>query len=383
MRNLGRWLLSGAIVALTPVALAQDGDVDEVIEGADLDSMSGEQIKRAISEQGRPQQGPPEQGTAGREQGTPTGREQGTPAGREQRRQQQGPPRQEGLPGDEDLDDVIDAVRDQQQAIPEETSVRPTTPDAGREIQDAVDAEVTPLARQITEEQQEWSRLSPEEQQRRLDEARRSLREFADRVGREDASYADTLRRVAESSDGTVAPTGSLGYGSPLRPVRSYDPSGETGLGGNGEGQARWWEKLLATVVEGVAGGMRGYVATVRANELKARADRLALRAGIENRPYADARVRAAVEASGLSRMGYDKRLDDLLLGGHRSGSGGGLRAEPATPVTDVSIPRGPSKPIPRLPRVRDPITGAEKVMINMPLGADAVQPLVPVVRPR
>ena len=389
MRHLGkRLVLGGALLlapfVLAPVALAQEDDLDGVLEGADLDSLSPEQLKKALDQ---PQQGPPPVQQQGpppvQQQGPPRTQPQGPPRTQPQGppTQQQGPPRTDGSGAEvyDDLSDVLDAVREPQAQVTDETQVRPSTPQAGQEIDRQVQQEVAPLAAQITAEQREWSQLSPEEQARRLEEARRSLREFADRVATEDIGMANALRRVADGGEG-VSGIDSRSYGSPLSARRTYDPSGATGMGGDGSGQARWWEKLLATLVEGVAGGLKGYVATTRMNELKARADRLALRAGIENRPYVDARVRQAVGNSGLSQMGYDKRLDDLLLGGNRSG--GPLRAEPApTPVTDVGLSRGPSKPVPRLPRVRDPITGAERVQINMQLGADPRQPLM--VSPR
>lgn len=380
--SLGRWLVLGGALVLAPVLLSSaafakgDDDLDDVL-GADLDSLTSDQIQKAIDEQ---RQGPPKQGTA---PGQPPVQQQGPP-----RQQQQGPPREQGRPQggtgaieDPDLSDVIDAMHDGSRAVTDETQVRPTTPQDGAEIDRQVQQEVAPLANDIVQQQRNWNNLTPEQQQAELDRAKRSLREYADSVARDDVGMAEALRRVADGPE-SVASVDSRGYGAPISARRTYDANGETTLGGDGSGQMRWWEKLLATLVEGVAGGVKGYVATTRMNELKARADRLALRAGIENRPYADARVRQAVDAAGLSRMGYDKRLDDLLLGGNRTGGGtGALRPEPVTPVTDVGVARGPSRPVPRLPRVRDPITGAEKVVINMPLGADPVQPLS--VRPR
>lgn len=365
-------LLSGLLV-VSPALAQEDPDLDESITNPE--SLSGEEWERLLKEQRRQEQ----------QQGTPDQREQRQQV---QQREQVQQPREQvqvqpgtpmtGVGEDHELDELLDGATADSQVVPDETQVRATTPQAGREIQAQIDEEIPARAEQIAREQEEWGQLTPDEQRRRLEEAKRSLREFAERVRTENAGMADALTRVANASEIDGSPVTARGYGVPVRPVRSYDPSGREELGGEGEGQARWWEKLLMKLIEGAAGAARAQVATVRMNELKARADRMALKASLQNRPFVDARIRQAVDSSSLARMGYDRRLDDVLLGGHRGGTGP-LRAEPApTPVTNV--PRGSAPRVaPRLPRVPDPITRVERPTVNLPLGVDPVT----VIRPR
>ena len=96
-----------------------------------------------------------------------------------------------------------------------------------REIQDAIDAEVTPLARQITEEQQEWSRLSPEEQQRRLDAARRSLREERQlilRLTEQSALVVQGTERTSPYLESELRELLATSPAAPGSPVRAPEP---------------------------------------------------------------------------------------------------------------------------------------------------------------
>lgn len=350
MRSGLRSLLLFSFILLPVPALAQEDD-DAIMEPDELGGASGAELQRRLFEQGNP---PPQQ------------QEQ------ERRPEQQQQQRPAGETDDKDLDELLDGVKADSQVVADETQVRPSSPQAGAEIQRQIDAEIGPAAEALAQEQEEWPRLSEDEQRRRLEEAKRSLRAYAERVRAENAGMADALTRIANETDG--APVDSYGYGVPVRPIRSYDAEGREELGGEGEGQARWWEKLLMKVIEVGAGALRAQAATVRMNELKARADRLALQGGLQNRAFVDSRIRQAVDNSGLARMGYDKRLDDVLLGGHRTG--GPLRAEPQpTPVTNLGGART-ARVVPRLPRVNDPITNKPIPTVNLPLGVDAVMPI-------
>lgn len=136
-----------------------------------------------------------------------------------------------------------------------------------------------------------------------------------------------------------------------------------------------------------MAEGLKG-LSERRANELRARNERIR-REYPNYRAYVDVESRRAIERSAFARAGgssrsYDRRLDDLILGPAR-GSGGNGSAPTSTAVRtglDVSTPgaaadlRSNTRPVARLPRVRDPVTGEERIVIDMPLGVDAVRPL-------
>lgn len=151
---------------------------------------------------------------------------------------------------------------------------------------------------------------------------------------------------------------------------------------GTPDSRMSWWQQLLLKSLEGVAEGIKG-LSERRANELKARNERIR-RNYPEYRAYVDYESRRAIERSAFSRAGgYDKRLDDLILGPARTTGNGGTTTTTAgnnaTPVRDVSSLNATSRtsrPIARLPRVRDPVTGEEKLIIDMPLGVDAVRPI-------
>lgn len=140
-----------------------------------------------------------------------------------------------------------------------------------------------------------------------------------------------------------------------------------------------WWQQLLIKSLEGVAEGLKG-LSERRANELKARNEKIR-RNYPEYRAYVDYESRRAIERSAFSRAGgYDKRLDGLILGPARTtGSGTTTTAGTSTSRPDLSslgATSRTSRPVARLPRVRDPVTGEEKLIIDMPLGVDAVRPL-------
>ena len=146
---------------------------------------------------------------------------------------------------------------------------------------------------------------------------------------------------------------------------------------GTPDSRMSWWQQLLVKSLEGVAEGLKGLTER-RANELKARTERIR-RNYPEYRAYVDYESRRAIERSAFSRAsGYDKRLDGLILGPAHSGNTTTATATTTTAGrTDLtSATSRTARPVARLPRVRDPVTGEEKLIIDMPLGVDAVRPI-------
>lgn len=170
---------------------------------------------------------------------------------------------------------------------------------------------------------------------------------------------------------------GSNGY----RPIRQP-------AAGTPDSRMSWWQQLLLKSLEGVAEGIKG-LSERRANELKARNERIR-RDYPAYRAYVDVESRRAIERSAFARAGAsggnpDRRLDDLILGPAR-GSGSGTtgsnptssagRIDVSTPGAAADIRSNATRPVARLPRVRDPVTGEERIVIDMPLGVDAVRPI-------
>jgi hypothetical protein len=179
---------------------------------------------------------------------------------------------------------------------------------------------------------------------------------------------------------------GASGYNDPSSMYSSYgyQPIGYAPNGMNMMGMP-WWEQLLLKSVEGVAAGLKG-LSERKANELKARTERLKAEYP-EHRAYIENESRRAIEKSAFARVGstgYDRRLDDLILGPARSGSGSSDSSSTSTssgtsrPLDTSTRNAGNSvrTPVARLPRRTDPVSGEERVVIDMPLGADPVRPL-------
>lgn len=175
-------------------------------------------------------------------------------------------------------------------------------------------------------------------------------------------------------------------YGDPYGMYGSngYDPIGYPSSG-TPESRMSWWQKLLLKSMEGVAEGVKG-LSERRANELKRREEKLR-KEYPEHRAYVEAETRARIERSAFARHGggtnYDKRLDDLILGPARSGATGGSSTSSGSTAsggttagnTDFRT-SGLNRPVARLPRLRDPVTNEERIVIDMPLGVDPVRPL-------
>lgn len=173
------------------------------------------------------------------------------------------------------------------------------------------------------------------------------------------------------------------GWGDPIPVDGTTAPADE---------RMSWWQKLTLTLLDAVHHGVK-QLANNRANELKLRAELLALSTDARYRPYVDFESRRAIENSAFARggAGYDTRLNDLMLGNNRpltatpSGTSGSSTTNTTTAARgggidrtnplNTGIPTTPIK-VTRLPRVRDPISGVERVVIDMPLGVDPVRPI-------
>jgi hypothetical protein len=172
------------------------------------------------------------------------------------------------------------------------------------------------------------------------------------------------------------------GWGDPIPVDGTTAPADE---------RMSWWQKLTLTLLDAVHHGVK-QLANNRANELKLRAELVALDTEARYRPYVDFESRRAIENSAFARggAGYDTRLNDLMLGNNRpltatpSGTSGATTTNTTaargggidrTNPLNTGIPTTPIK-VTRLPRVRDPISGVERVVIDMPLGVDPVRPI-------
>lgn len=253
-------------------------------------------------------------------------------------------------------------------------------------------------------------------------EAQAATREAVRLAGESDGEFPDlsTVPGVVDGASGEVDDVATLASGGEVgpdgRPVSgttpgagrgsvwdnwnsSYsgygynDPSGvyssngyrpiRQPAAGTPDSRMSWWQSLLLKSLEGVAEGLKG-LSERRANELRARNERIR-REYPNYRAYVDVESRRAIERSAFARAGgssrsYDRRLDDLILGPAR-GSGSPASTSSSAGL-DVSTPgvssdiRSNTRPVARLPRVTDPVTGEERIVIDMPLGVDAVRPI-------
>lgn len=259
--------------------------------------------------------------------------------------------------------------------------------------------------------------IPPPELKRQIDKQIADLAARSDAVGDElfvelasaNASNAEIERRIQEAEtryrdlsmqvnqlalrmEGEEEPApraqGPRGYGTPLvlgagsSPMadlrnRPYDPLRVVGKADpQGRQQLKWWEELLVQLAAGVSDVLK-VLSEKRTNGLKAEADSIALGTDPRYRPYVDAEVRKAVSASAmgsnLRKGGADPRLNDLSLGGSttpapapnkiRSYEGSGASAAPPSAI-------GPMPTRYLLEVKRDPVTGVERPVVALPLGA-------------
>ncbi len=143
-----------------------------------------------------------------------------------------------------------------------------------------------------------------------------------------------------------------------------------------GEQQFDWWHGLARKALGGLPKGLK-LLGEKRVNALKSRADALAMSTERRFRGYANASVREVVESSRLGQPVFDRRLNDLFLGGND---------QARTPINSASDRRraarkGPvvnfdtREPVILLPRVRDPVTGRTRVVVDLPLGGPFTPP--------
>ncbi|MCO5171452.1 MAG: hypothetical protein M9894_34560 [Planctomycetes bacterium] len=212
------------------------------------------------------------------------------------------------------------------------------------------------------------------------------------------AGARDEVEAVAAEMDGEGRPiagatTGSPwdnfpsayanhGYSDPSGVYRSsgYEPINRPAAG-TPDGRLSWWQKLMLSSLEGVAEGLKG-LSERRANELRAREERIR-RDYPEYRAYVEVESRRAIERSAFARAGYDKRLDGLILGPAHNptptastpAAAGPYSNRPAD-LSTAGVREATRRPVARLPRKPDPVTGEERIVIDMPLGVDPVRPI-------
>jgi hypothetical protein len=159
---------------------------------------------------------------------------------------------------------------------------------------------------------------------------------------------------------------------------RGYDPNRPLPPDPRGQQQLKWWQQLLITLAQGIMDTLKD-LAEARTNSLKAESDALSLSTDAKYRPYVNASVRRAVGNSSLGRNAArrsDPRLNDLNF--RRTPTvakkTNTRRVQPTRRYTTNNSNSATFKPGPvkveLLPRVRDPITGREKPIVNLPLGA-------------
>ncbi|MGE0713095.1 MAG: hypothetical protein AB7N76_35250 [Planctomycetota bacterium] len=300
-----------------------------------------------------------------------------------------------GLSEEDDdlLDGALDAGKAKSAAVP--GSAAPGTAAAQTakieeppaQLKAKIDARVAELAARSDatgdELFEELTRMgaSSGEVERRLKEAQernKSLSKQIEELNRR-LSQGDEAR--VGSGYGTrveVAPTGN----SPLADYRvrssirdgldeRFDPNRPLPPDPRGQEQLKWWQRLLVTLAEGISEGLKT-LAEARTNSLKAEADALALSTDARYRPYVDASVRRAVSSSTLGRNASrtrDSRLDDLDFRKPAAATPVKPTQPAAARYDNTQIPDNASVKVELLPRVRDPITGREKPVVNLTLG--------------
>ena len=162
-------------------------------------------------------------------------------------------------------------------------------------------------------------------------------------------------------------------YGTPLSTSRPAAPAPSDAEAG--EDQFAWWQRLLLDGLDGSSQGLQ-QLRENRANSLKARADALTLSTDPAYRSYVNDSIRHSVDRTSFvssSSSSYDSRLDDLILGTQSRQQGGGdAGSDPLVSAADAN--QGgyhAAVRVERLPRERDPVTGEERIIVNMPLGVD------------
>jgi len=266
---------------------------------------------------------------------------------------------------DGDLDDLDSAPAPRREVLPRGVSAPPPA------IKNEVDARVAELAARADslgdELFEELARLpnADDEIKARIAEAQQREKDLAKEVERLSKQIQDEKEKKSV-----------IGYGAPValnkpsqpferlrgRPLRD-DPFGRS--------QFNWWQSLLGQLGQNVKANLRG-LSQARINMLKAEADSLALSQKPAHRAYVNLSIRRAVEGSALGRnlvRRSDPRLNDLYRGRPQQGNKAQpSKASKAANPLDLGSSREQVR-VELLPRVRDPITGLEKPIVNLTLG--------------
>lgn len=266
---------------------------------------------------------------------------------------------------DGDLDDLDSAPAPKAKPLPRGVAAPPAA------IKNEIDARVAELAARADdlgdELFEELSRLAnaDDEIKARIAEAEQREKDLAQEVER-------LSKQIQDKKDKKSV----IGYGAPVslnkpsqpferlrgRPLRD-DPFGRS--------QFNWWQALLGQLGQNVKANLRG-LSQARINALKVEADSLALGQKPAHRAYVNLSLRRAVEGSALGRnlvRRSDPRLNDLYRGRPQQGKAktAKARSKAANPL-DLGSSREQVR-VELLPRVRDPITGLEKPIVNLTLG--------------
>lgn len=273
--------------------------------------------------------------------------------------------------GTDDIDDLLDPELGE---VVDPTTSPKADPfgEPPAAVKAAIDARARAIGEQGAQLQAELTELTRLGRQDRSRYEAELGRRIADADGR-----LNNLQAQVEQLSGNAdarARTRVRGYGDPL----SLDGSGR-GAGRQDSDQYKWWDKTLHTTTDGVDRSLQALVER-RANALKAEADAVALGVDPKYRSYADGATRRELERSlgastGQAQAPSDNRLNDLLLPGRTSNpipvASGGNTGQAAARFDEANYTRRPGFTVKLLPRVKDPVTGKERVMIDYPLGME------------
>ncbi|HBP20235.1 MAG TPA: hypothetical protein DEA08_20905 [Planctomycetes bacterium] len=239
-------------------------------------------------------------------------------------------------------------------------------------IKNEVDARVAELAARADALGDELFEELP-----RLPNAEEEIRARIAEAQQREKDLAQEVERLSKQIQAKEEKKSVIGYGATVdlnkpsqpferlrgRPLRD-DPFGRS--------QFNWWQSLLGQLGQNVKANLRG-LSQARINALKAEADSLALSQKPAHRAYVNLSVRRALEGSALGRnlvRRSDPRLNDLYRGRPQKGAATAQtnKARKAANPLDLGNSREQVR-VELLPRVRDPITGLEKPIVNLTLG--------------
>lgn len=232
---------------------------------------------------------------------------------------------------------------------------------------DAAADEMAELARALEQDRDEANA----EIQRRTQAARTKMAGLETKIGElEDALEKKEKRTRAKNRKRGTYGTPIEFKSIPRRRDGSYRNVGKTKR--PGERQFKWWQRLTLKSTNGLHRRLKGLNVS-RANELKARADAIAMGIGQKYREYANYAIDEAVGSSRFAHpVRFDNRLKDLILPGNNTNTS----KQPKPTAIAVNYERG-DEPLVLLPRVRGP-DGRVRVIVDRPLGGPFTAPVVP-----